>query len=41
MESGAVKGDGVRRLMANAIKNFHFFEDFPFCVIINLDIEKW
>ena len=25
MEIGAIKGGGVRRLMANAIKNFHIF----------------
>ena len=30
MEIFAFKGGGVRRLMANAIKNFHFFEYLPF-----------
>ena len=38
MEISAIKGGGVRRLMANAIKNFHF--DFLTTSLINFSQKK-
>ena len=29
-EKSAIKGGGIRRLMANVMKNSHFFYHFPY-----------
>ena len=36
MEISAIKGSGVRRLMANATKNFHIFKTLSLPLILDL-----